>query len=211
MGPGYYPTFAKGAKTAAAGTKINHLIPPHKGKKTKVTSVTVTAGATAHTLTCLRPLGTTTLAADAAAAQAVVVLTAEPGDYDASTTPRTADNVIASADYLAIEAPDGTVILDTTASARNATTGVVTMTTNIPTGGVKAGAKVWFYGISSDTDPHTAEAHPFLNVPASATTTWAPTDGSVFESLHAYEPLILQDNNATTAGTIENCSGVYGP
>jgi len=208
MSAGFTRTWSRGKHTATAATKIDVFVPPAKGLKTKVTDIRITApNLTTHTLTALRPLGSTTVLEDAAASQNVVKLTANPGDY---TGKRTGDNVIAAGDYLVFECPDGTFWVDTANSARNGTTGAVTMSNNLPTLGLTAGAKVWFLGVAADTDPNTAEAHPNIKVPANTTTTLDLKNAALFETLHNYEPMILQENNPTTAATVEWAAGVYG-
>lgn len=205
LSAGAFYTWAKGKLTQNSGTKIDQLVPPKRNKKTKVTRMQVTVGATAHTLTALRPLATTTLSAAALASQAVIALTADPGDYTGKST---GDNLIAANDYVVVEKPDGTFHLGVVSSV---STLDITLTANVPTGGFSSGAKVWFFGVAADTDPNTAEAHPVFTLPASGVTTLEAAEGSLVETLHSYEPIILQINNATNASVFENCSGVYGP
>lgn len=196
-------TFGYGRKTAVADTKIDRLIDPGRGKKIKVTNLKVTVGGTAHTLTFLRPLNTTTLSAAAAAAQAVINLTADPGDYSGSSV---ADNPIAAGDYLVIEKPDGTYHLAVVSSV---STLAITLTANVPTGGFDSGATVWFLGVAADTDPHTAEPHPVFTLPASGATTMA--DFLIAQVLQNNAPMLAQINNATAASVLEYINGVYGP
>lgn len=209
LNAGALNTWSKGKKTETAGTIISHLIPPRNNRKTKLTAFEVTVGATAHTLTVLRPLNTTTLSAAAAAAQTVVVLAADPGSY---TSKRTANNLIAANDWLAFETPDGTYWFEKVSSVTTNADGTVSVTlaNNVPTGGLKAGAKVWFFGVAADTDPNTGEAHPAFTLAASGIANQEATNG-LAESIHTYEPLLVQCNNATNASVIEYLSGCYGP
>lgn len=212
MEMGMFHTFQRTkGYTATADTVINVLVPPSpdRTKKTKVTAIQVKNQGTAHTLTCLRPLGKTTVASVAAAGQAVVNLTADPGDYDAGAVkPGVADNPAAAGDYLAFEMPDGTYYFDTISSI---TLLAATLTSNVPTGGIAAGATVWFLGIAADTNPVNGQDHPFLNVPVSTTTNWQNYWSPLFQSHGAYEPLLLQESNETAAATVNYISGVYGP
>lgn len=205
MNAGAMQSWGKGRKTVAFGTKIDILVPPRQSKRTKLCKVSVTVAGTAHTLTVLMPLASTVLTADAAAGQAVINVAADPGDY---TNKSTADNPIAAGDYLVIQKPDGTYLMDTVASVASL---AITMTTVLPTLGLKSGAKVWFMGVAADVSPQTAEAHPVFTLPASATTSLEATQGSLAETPGMGEPMILQENNATATATVEHASGVYGP
>lgn len=209
LNAGAMATWSKGRKTATAATKINQLIQPRSNKKTKLTSFESTVGATAHTLTVLRPLNTTTVSAVVAAGSSTVILTADPGVY---TNKRTANNVIAANDFLVFEVPDGTFYFDTVSAVTvNADgTATLTMTTAVPTLGLKAGAKVWFMGVAADTDPNTAEAHPVFTLAASGVVNQESPNG-LAESIHDYEPLLIQVDNATNASVLEYLSGCYGP
>ncbi len=202
-------TWSRGKLTQTAGTLINVLVPPRKSKKTKVTKIVVTTGSTAHVMTCLRVLGKTTLtAAVAAGASPVLPLASDPGDY--SSTSSTADNPIAASDLVAVQKPDGTYLVTTVASGTYAG-GNVTLTAAAPTGGFALGAKVYFFGVIGDTDPHTGEAHQTLTLKASGVNQFTGDGGSVVESFGNDEPLLLQIDNGTVASVVEQISAVYGP
>lgn len=200
-------SWGRGKLTQTAGTVIVAPVPPRRNKKTKVTKVVVTTSTTAHTLTAMRPLGQTTLtAATAAGASPVIALTADPGDY---SNVRTADNNIAANDYVVIECPDGSIFVATVASVSSLN---VTLNETAPTLGFAAGAKVWFYGITTDTNPVDATAHPQFTLAASGTNTLqsVPGDrGAVVESYGKYEPILLYINNATAASVLEEVEAVY--
>jgi len=185
----------KGKKTATAGTKISVLVPPTQRGYTRISKIVYTAGTTAHTITVMRPIGRTTVASAAAAGQAVVNLTAQP----------LASNAVAAGDFLAIRrAADGiTRLYEVTSVASLA----ITMTANLATGeDLAAGDKVWFFGVAGDTNPADGEAHPGLTGTASATTTYTDTDGGVVAGYAKDDPLVVQSNNATVAGTVEQVS-----
>ena len=185
-----------GKKTQTAGTVINRLVPGRKNAITRITKIVYTAAATAHTITVMRVLGSTTLSAAAAASQAVINLVADPGP---------SGNGIAANDYLAIENDDGTVFLDTVSSVSSL---AITMTTNLVTA-LSAGAKVWFFGVAANTDPKLLEAHMTLTGTASVTTTYSESVVGVFASHEEYEPILVQSNNASNAGTIEQVSYIH--
>lgn len=195
-----------GGKTQTAGTIIQYLIPPSptsvKGI-TRITNLTYTSGSTAHTLTVLRPLGRTTVASAGATGQAVVNLTADPG---VAAGYGGINNGISANDFVAIRtASDGITRLYKVSSV---STLAVTMTANL-TVAVAAGDFVWLFGITSDTDGRTGSAHPALKPPASATTVYSDSNGGVIATIGAFEPMLLNSDNATAAGTIAQISWQY--
>lgn len=222
--------FNVGPFTAAGGTAFAGLIPPNmaagllgqgvKAKgRAKVGRTCYTTGATAHKIAFLRPLNYTTFSADAAAAQAVLNVTADPGlyataanwKYDAfpNGTPAVANNAIAANDYVVYQNADGTYTLDTVSSVSSL---AITMTSNVPTGGVKAGGLFYFYGIVSDLNPWTGLAHAQNTIAASQTrdVSWSDSSVPVVSALHDGDPLIFYSPNGTNAGTLEFVSGWYG-
>lgn len=228
-------TFFRPRKTIAFGTVITSIVQPANGKRTKVTRLRYTAAGTAHTLTFLRPLGSKQpvpptsgtpktancyVTAAVAAAGTSFILSRDPGNYSANATsdgaaaPLAANNLIAASDLLLIEtAVPGNFYLATVSGtpSTNSDTGACTVTaTAAPTGGVPANARVFFLGITTDTDPRTGEAHPAYSGTASTTTDPA-TDGSVVvESVADSEPMLFYSDNATATGVLEIISGVYG-
>ncbi len=206
--------FSFGKKTASAGTAITILCPPRRRLKTVVTRLRVTAAGTAHVLTCLREIDRATVTTAVAASGTSIVLSKNIGNAPigpyGSASQLAADHLAAN-DYYVVELPDGTYLVDT-ASAYNASTFTITPNATIPTNGIAAGATVWMLGVAADSDPFdpVAGAFPALNVGASATTEWpndAPAEACVFSSYLPYSPLLLYDNNATAAGTIEQVEG----
>lgn len=185
--------FHKGPATASANTVIVVTVPPRRHRWTRIMSLRYTSTTTAHTLTCLMALGSTTLAAAASAGQALVTLTADPGPVG---------NGIAAADYLVFEKPDGTVHTDTV-SAWNSETKVVTLTNNVPTGGFAIGAKCWFHGVAGDqtSDQVATIANTVLSL------------SQDFGALHSpggvYEPIVIHSNNGSNAGTLNHANGIY--
>lgn len=219
MHVGFFRSFGFGRITQTAGTIIIRLVPGMKNLRTKVTKAVVTNSTTAHTLTFMRPLGKTTLSAAAAAAQTTIVLSVDPGNYSAAATaagrptPSVANNLLASGDYFAIRGPDGvwfhSLINGTPVTASDGKCTIVS-TANVPTGGLPAGSTFYTFGVLTDTDPRTGIVHPLFTIPVSATTTFDGGNGSVAETIDQNEPIMIQENNATAAATLEQVSGVYG-
>lgn len=186
-----------GTATATAGTVVNVLVPPVRDAITRVTQVRYTAAATAHTVTALRSLGTTTASAAAATSQAVVNITANPGP---------SGNALAANDWLAIRhSADGITRLYQVSSI---STLAVTLTANL-TVAVAAGDRVWMFGATGDTDPRVGGAHPALAMAANATTTYTDDSAGVVCSHAKDEPVMLQSNNATNAGSFNLVTSVY--
>jgi hypothetical protein len=232
---GGFPTFSRPKKTQTAGTIITSLIQPRNKMRTKVTTLKYTAAGTAHTLTILRPLSKVKIVTAVAAGGTSYVLSRDPGNYSANATldalkgpnsdgaqfalsgnnggtPIVANNLIASGDFLAIQtAQPGTFFLATVSgSPATAANGQCTVTaTAAPTGGVPAGAEVYFFGTTTDTHPVTGEAHPAYTGAASVTTTIDGNGGEVASAFGVDEPLLIHSDNATAAGTLELATGVY--
>lgn len=248
MGLPYVPTgpvFAITPVQAAFGTILKGLVPPYPGPGnapliyglsgntpnwfgnhyTHITSCLYTTAGTAHSLYFLRPFNFTTVASAAAAAQAVINVTNDPGLYATKmrypvpgVSPdsngfypyafRVANNAIAASDYCAYQLPDGSWVFDIVASV---STLAITMTANVPTGGVAAGAPFFFFGAPTDSNPQTGIVH--LNSTTTASTNKAqqlsPGDGCGIPSLNPGDPLAVLSSNATATGIIDLVSGQY--
>lgn len=224
-----YGAFSKGQKTASAGTKIVILIPPFSnqgmtglgtGKQglgiPHITHIIVDGTTTAQNIAILRPMNFTTFSANAASGQAVVSLTADPGVYSTNfkyglpngqSGPRTADDAIASGDYCVYQAADGTYVADTAGGSFSS--GSLTMTTNLPTGGVLAGGLFWYFGVSGDTDPNTGEVQPLFGTTGTAARLEYSDVNGLWNALHAGDPLLIVDPNSTAADTIQLVAGYY--
>lgn len=195
----------------AFGTVQTVLIEPVLNAYTSLFDLWVDAGATLQTLTILREMGRTSFTALAAAGQAVVNIAADPGVYSAGykqtptqtlygfpNAPRTADNPIAAGDFVAYRCADGTYVLDTVASVSAL---AITLTTNLPTGGVLAGAPFWWFGLPADVNPYDAKAHPNFR-PKVSTQTRFGVDPSILAggwvtSPRPESPLVVHLNNIT--------------
>lgn len=188
---------ALGYGTATAGTVINKLVPPNARGFTRVSTLKVTAGATAHTLTAMRPIGDSTVTAVAAASQAVLNVAAEMGP---------SGNTLAANDLLAIRSSaDGITRLYTVSSV---STLQITLTGNLTTA-LAIGDSVWNFGVAANTDPVIGAAHPGFNIAAGAQTSLTDDVGGVIASHEHDQPILLQDNNATNAGSIDQVSYSY--
>jgi hypothetical protein len=252
-----FPRFsiASHAAQSAFGTANAILVPPYPGATsppllyqanpkfdanwtgrggnawTHIDRIIYTCSTTAHDIYVMRPLNWTTLAAAAAAGQAVISLTDDPGLYSVNykfptpggkvagkqggTPPcQVADHGIAANDYVAYQVPDGTWFLDTVASA--ATLATVTLTTNIEANGtittaLPKGTVLFYFGVFSLSDPATGQ--PQWNTLSTASTNRINLLGDDYsggvQSLHPGDPLMLYDANATATGSIELVSGFF--
>lgn len=180
----------RGKTTATAGTAIVVFIQGMLDKFTYLTRFSYKAGGTAHVATCMRKVAETTLAAAAAADQAVITLQADPGS-------------IATHDHLAIKRPDGTWHHGIVQSVSGLD---VTLTANVPAGGFASGARVIFYGVPGDTQHNDFK----FDLNADTAVTWpAGGDGILCRSSGSDEPLILSINNVTHAGTLQHVQAHY--
>lgn len=183
----------QGTRTAAAGTRIRYLMQPNTQGRLRVSKAVYTAQGTAHTLTFLRPIGRTTASSAAAAGQAVINLTADPGP---------AGNLIAANDLLAIRETDGVTRLYVVSSV---STLAITLTANLAAGAA-AGAKVWNFGVAADTNPADGAAHPAFAGTASAATTYEDRENGVVATFERDDPILFDSDNATAAGTLNQIS-----
>lgn len=221
MGIQPYGVRTLGKKTANAGTAYTLLIEPMPNAMALLEFLQFTVSTTAHTLTIMRPLSSQLvsgqsqrcscyLTADAAASQAVININQNPGTYTAyfssAQAPRTANNGIAGSDYVAFQYPDGSWAVDTVSSV---STLAVTLSNTLATGGLKSGAPVWFFGVTTDTNPYDAQAHPAYTLAASSTVNFG-SEGFPFASTFRFgEPLLLYVNNASNASVLERGTAVY--
>jgi hypothetical protein len=188
-----------GKKTATAGTKIRRLVPAIKSYYTRVMKALVTAAGTAHTLTGLRMIGRTQATTAAAAAATSVTVAADPGP---------SGNALAANDLLALRELDGVQRLYVVSSVPSSYPGAVVLTAGL-TAGMNPGASVWNFGVEADTDPRTGEAHQSWAIASGAQTSLTDTEGGLIASIGPDEPILLSDDNATAAGTIDQVCFSY--
>lgn len=182
-----------GKLTQTADTVISRLIPPRSGAVTRLTKLVYTAQGTAHVVTVMRAIGTRVkLTSGASTSQAVINVSANPGP---------SGNALAANDYLCLRHDDGVYRLHLVSSISSL---AVTLSSNL-TVVASANQPVWMFGVAADTDPNIGEAHNSLRGVASQTTTYedAPDGAGLFASHDPFEPILVQSNNATAAGTLE--------
>lgn len=199
-----------GNTTANAGTLINLLLEPMANAATVLTKMYYYIQGANHTVTCLRPLGSTILASAAAASQAVVNLTADPGVYLPANSWRTANNPIAIGDYVAFQYADGTYGFDTVAAVNSL---AITLTNNLPTLGLLSGAPFWFFGVKTDTNPNDGRPHPQIVVTQTASgitvREFVNTETGIISSINKNEPILLQSDNLSVAGYLAEATVAY--
>lgn len=188
-----------GNKTAAAGTAITFLIPPHQLGFTRITKLVQTTGNTTHNLTHLRPIGKTQAYAASAAGINTVNTTAEMG---------ATGNALAANDLVAIRETDNVTRLYTVSAVPAGYPNNVTFTANL-TAGVAQGAKMWNFGLFSDTDPVIGMAHPSVRGIANTTTSYEDREGGIFAGHEVDSPILFYSANGTNAGTLEQLSWGY--
>jgi hypothetical protein len=204
---------------------------PSGGAFTHLSSLVYSSTGTAHKVGVLRPLNWTVVAAAAAAAQAVINIYDDPGIYSTNykyptvggvvaapqygggtqggTPPsQVADHGIAGSDYAVYQVADGTWVLDTVASV---STLAITMTTNVPTGGVLKGAPFFYFGTVSINDPGTGLAQWQTNTAVTASRAQLLNDvlaGSI-QSNHPGDPMVFYSPNGSSAGALDEIAGFY--
>jgi hypothetical protein len=190
-----------GYRTETADTLIEGVIPPKKGCRTRVMKATYRSGTTAHVLTLMKPLGKTTLTAAAAASQAVVNITADPG---LGTLP----GAIAANDYVVLRKKStGLCYLHKVSSV---STLAITLTANLAVA-LEAGDDFFFYGVTTNLATAIADGQMSLETTASAVNTYEGTAAGegCFQSNGDDEPLIFSSNNATAAGFLRHIGVAY--
>lgn len=191
-----------GRHTAAADTPFRALIPPDTRGFTRLTRlIYLLPESLEHTLTICRKIGDTTTSSAAATGQPVVNLTANPGP---------SGNALAAGDYIAIREVDDVTRLYKVLSVASL---AFTLTTNL-VAGADAGAKVWDFGISTDTCPATGRAHDQLVAfawPTVDTAYWERVDneGGLFASFEVDDPIMIESDNPTEQGYLEYVGWAY--
>jgi len=192
-----------GQRTASANTPWVVPIPPYVTPAggytsfTRLVAMSVTNGTTANPVYFMRPIGRTTTTAAASQGATALTLAADPGP---------AGNGIAGGDYVTVALSNGT-FHTAIVSSWNADTKVLTLMAPLPAN-VLAGARVWDFGIYTDTDPVTGVAHPMFPVAASTTGVFSAAGGG-FVGAVAGDPLLLFNPNATNASTHNFSEYVY--
>lgn len=213
---GFLPTFVQPQTSVAFGTAIRSTIQPKKNKRIKVTYVVYSDTGTAHTITFMSPLAKTRTTAAIALAGTSMTVARDPGAYaanavaDGRPVPGVADNLIAANDYVAYRQADGVVATSIVSSVVNNADGTVTFTIAAAAAAVVAGADVWFLGIPTDSNPRTGVAHPArTSGAATGVTAFGAIGEVVAQTPGSGEPMMVNSNNATATGTLNEVSGVY--
>ncbi len=202
-----------GKATAASDTVINRLVPPRRGAKTFIQQIVQTTGSTAHVLTALRCMGRSQLVANAAASQSTIVLKGDPG-AGSNLFGNSKGTALASGHYVAIRNPDETIQLTTVNGAPTlGSNGILTVVlTDTLTYALAPGADFWQLGIATSVDPRTGIAFAQFNVQVSKNLyaiNQSPNESPLVDSGED-EPILIQSNNPTNAGTIESVTFIYG-
>lgn len=180
-----------GRTNAAAGTVYYAVIPgtpKTKGGFTRVVSFQLTSGATANHGYWMRAIGRANSTLAYTTSDSAIVLDADP-----SAT----GNTIAAGDQVVIEHSDGTYRRSqVNTSGWNSGTKTLTFTTTLPAA-VAKGARVWNFGIFTDTDTTTGVVHPIVNTTANTTSTWNFQGG--VRAHQPGEPILFYCPNATDA------------
>jgi hypothetical protein len=225
----YLGTWEAPRLTGVDAVAMVRLIPPMAGAGvqqngviargfTHVSTLCYTTQGTAHVIGFMRPFNYTTFDRNVASGATVNVF-ADPGLYSTVANwkyspiqggaPVIANNAIAASDYVAYQAADGTWYADTVSAV---STLAITLTNNLPTGGVKAGGLFYFFGVIGDSDPNTGQVNPQTKIAANATRdkTWnEPCGGSIVHTLHEGDPMLFYSPNSTNAGSLEVLCGYY--
>jgi hypothetical protein len=171
-------------------------------------------------------VGTIVTAAALAAATSVII-NRDPGVYsvnfpiDGMGIPLAADRPAAANDFFAFEigtpgsgrfyvSKISAISASGTVNANGTYNQTLTLSTAVPVGGIAAGARVFWFGITTDTDPRTGSAHPFFTGGAASSKVTFGEIGDVVMQTHGLgEPMLFNSNNATNAGTLNRMSGIY--
>lgn len=197
--------------TATAGTKISQLIAPNSGAKVRVTNLQYKASTTAHTLTAMRCLGNGTVQTATVASGTTITV-----DTASCAAAAMTGDVLSAGDFIVYQYTDGTYELNTVGSVV-AGTGVITLGTALQAvKTIAAGTTVWYMGVAGDTG--------HIQLPADASTLMTYQDpiagvavggvsrdfSNVNYSRSGYgDPMIIQSDNATAAGTLYSLSGYW--
>ncbi len=183
-----------GRSNAAAGTAYYGVVPGKPLNITAVSSFMVTSGNTANDVYFLRPLGRANVTVAATTADASLTLDADPSP---------SGNTIAAGDQVVIQHSDGTYRrAQVNTSGWNGTTKVVTFT-GVIAANVALGAKIWNFGVHTDTDPVLGTVHPIFPSTVNTTRTFS-FSASGIRGHQTGDPLLFYCPNATNATNVDN-------
>jgi len=194
-----------GKKSIAFGTIIQHNVPGLTGFRAVMLRALVTCAGTAHTLSMLYPATTNGGHAPAAATLAgsknTASVAAAAGDMIINVTSAPTDpagGAAASGDVVAYECTDGTWEFNEVDSLAAL---AITFKTALAKA-VASGAKVRIIGVLADGMCQS------LPCAASVTTEFESENGVIFHP-DVGEPCVIQENNATATGTIQQVNMAY--
>lgn len=206
--------------TVAFGTPITAVFPTAPGMlgmKFKIAQVSWENAGTVNNLFLMPALTRVKVAADVAAGATSIILTKDPGSYStifpATRPPMAANNLIAASDYIAYRTPGGIwVQARPSAVSTDPTTGRVTVTvTAVGNQGIKAGADVVFFGVSTDTSPNTGLAAPQLLGVASTVTNYGGDGRILAQNDLTDAPMMVWSANATATCVLHGATGYVAP
>lgn len=238
------PGFALTPTSQNANTAVTALVPPFPGNQmppflynfknslpnwygnlyTHLTRLIYTTGATAHTITVLRPLNWCLISTALAKNTTAITLDKDPGVYstnyryplpNAQTAPTlVADAAISSTNkYVAYQMDDGIWQLDTIASGTFGGGNLVlaTGTPNRTGATVRANSPLFYFGATTLANPQTGIAHINFTTIASGNKTdqIGSYNGEGITGLNPGDPLLVISNNITNAGVFDLVAGDY--
>jgi len=224
-------SYAPLLSSAPVATHANWLTAPRFGV-TKITSIQVLSGATAHTIYIFRPLNWTYFPAGLAKNTTAIPngsgasstgLFDDPGVYSTNYKYPTAgalfpgqvaDAAISGTNLnVCYQLADGTWQFDTIASGTfNSSLTLTTGTPNRAGGAILAGAPLFYFGSTAGTllDPATGQAAFQYATKASVQGVLQDYLVAEFSAIHQGDPLLIYDANGTNADVINAC-GYYAP
>lgn len=189
----------RGLLTKAFGTRIQCPIGGDRGCFTHLINFAYTSAATAHTVTVMQAASRSIVTTAVAAAGTVVVTNDKLTDG--------AGNDIAASDVVAFRLDDDAASNPSwhmsTVSALDSAKTSITINDAVPTGRtIPIGAPALCYGVAGDAYH---SAHQYLTTVNTSKENWPATAGETVSLMKAGqrgEPLVLDANNATAAGTL---------
>lgn len=187
-----YGVEGRGRHAGTANTTLQMVIPPDQQGVTKLIQMQyVNAANNTQSVTVMLPIGRAKIAQNAAASQTVIKLDREPGP---------SSNALGANDTLVIRNDDSSVFIG---KVSNGIYSQMNLTTSL-SANLTAGNDVWFFGLKTDTDPVTGEAHQNFTASALTTITYPPSGcpAAFVSSTHGSdEPIVLDSNNTNSAAS----------
>jgi hypothetical protein len=172
-----------GKKTETAGTAIVRVIPPKPVRQARVRALWYDNAGTAHTITLMRPLSSSTASVAADAGQTDITVN--------SALPDAGGNPPAAGDLVIFKDVTGAWDYGEVSSYSNL---VITLTANL-TSQIPAGNTIYFMGAPAD---HADEGQ----FPAKASVRTV-LENILFTTVNTNQPILVHSNNGTAAGTLE--------